>query len=147
MTKVLPRKAAVLIALLASVSGAPAFAADTPARAFTVVEKSAYTRPAPKAPAPAPVRRWDVPADTPLRQVLQTWAVSEGWAVYWPAAADGGEWVTEVSVNFPADDFQQAVTKLIDGLPSSVGLAATFNRSNSPMLLHVSESPNMQEIR
>ncbi|WNH54860.1 TcpQ domain-containing protein [Stenotrophomonas oahuensis] len=116
------------------------------AKGFTVVEKGAYTRPAPP-PPPRPLERsYNVPANAALRHVLQEWASDEGWSVYWPAAADGSEWMTEIAVSFKATDFQQAVTKLIAGLPANAGLAATFNRANSPMLLHVSESSNMQEI-
>jgi hypothetical protein len=115
-------------------------------KGFTVVENAAYTRPAPP-PPPRPVERsYDVPANAALRQVLQEWATQEGWSVYWPAAADGSEWMTEIAVSFKAADFQQAVTKVIGGLPANVGLAATFNRANSPMLLHVSESSSMQEL-
>lgn len=118
----------------------------TKAKGFTVVEKGAYTRPAPP-PPPRPVERsYSIPANAALRHVLQEWAADEGWSVYWPAAADGSEWMTEIAVSFKATDFQQAVSKLIAGLPANAGLAATFNRANSPMLLHVSESSNMQEI-
>lgn len=141
---------AALLAVAAAGLAVPhglAAANGAKSRAFTVVENGSYVPPAPP-PPPAPVvRHWEVPADVPLRQVFQTWAGAEGWSVYWPAAADGSDWVSEVSVRFQADDFQQAVTKVIEGLPPKVGLAATFNRANSPMLLHVSESPAMQEIR
>ena len=139
---------AALTVLCLFAAGAAMAADNKPQRAFTVVEGSSYVKPAPAAvaPKPAPEKRWDIPADTPLRTVLRTWATREGWSVYWPNAADGSEWVTEVSVSFTAPDFQQAVTKLMHGLPPRVGLAATFNRANSPMLLHVSESPNMQEV-
>lgn len=115
----------------------------TAPKGFTVVENGAYKPPAPPPPAQ---RRYEVQADVPLRQILQSWAGAEGWSVYWPASADGSDWVAEVGVSFTAVDFQQAVTKLISGLPANVGLSATFNRANSPMLLHVSESASMQEI-
>lgn len=140
---------AALSVLWLLATGAAMAADNKPQRAFTVVEGASYVKPAPAPVAPkvAPEKRWDIPADTPLRAVLQTWAGREGWSVYWPAAADGSEWITEVAVSFTAPDFQQAVTKLMNGLPPRVGLAATFNRANSPMLLHVSESPNMQEVK
>ncbi|EPG2130982.1 TPA: TcpQ domain-containing protein [Stenotrophomonas maltophilia] len=144
-------KRAVVAALAVSfLQAAGASAADAPvvakSKGFTVVENASYTRPAPPPPPRPAERRYDVPAETPLRQVLQGWAAAEGWAVYWPTAADGSEWVTEIAVSYTATDFQQAVTKLMGALPGKVGLAATFNRANSPMLVHVSESSSMQEI-
>ena len=80
------------LSVLSLVAAGAAMAADNkPQRAFTVVEGASYVKPAPApvAPKPIPEKRWDVPADTPLRSVLQTWASREGWSVYWPAAADG----------------------------------------------------------
>lgn len=110
---------------------------------FSVVHNATYKAPTP----PKPARSWKVPADTSLRAVLEGWARTEGWSLYWPRVDQNAEWVTVVDVTFAAADFEEAVTRFMDGLPPELGLAATFNRANSPRLLYVNEATRKQEIR
>ncbi|WP_440569565.1 hypothetical protein [Stenotrophomonas sp. STK17_22] len=112
---------------------------------FVLVEQGAYKAPPAKAP-PRLLRQWKVPANMPVRQVLEAWAKPEGWQVYWPRADETTELVTEVEVSFSAFDFEEAVTKFANGLPPEERVAVTFNRSNSPKLLHVSGSTRRQTV-
>ncbi|CAD7740080.1 hypothetical protein LMG31884_46220 (plasmid) [Xanthomonas hydrangeae] len=111
---------------------------------FTVVRGRSYQPPAPPTP-PKVIRRWTIPPNKPLAQVLDDWARQEGWRVYWPRT-DDTDLVSDIEVTFQADDFESAVTKFFAGLPHDFGLTATFNRANSPKLLNVTSSSRQQDI-
>ena len=114
-----------------------------PQKAFTVVSDATYAPPAP--PAPKVVsRKWRVPADTPLRQILDGWAKPDGWLVYWPQTDDSTEIVTAIEVNFEAKDFQEAATRFLNGLPPDLGLIANFNTANTPKLLYINQTTSKE---
>jgi hypothetical protein len=135
--------AIALLAGMALATGVQASTADDDG--FVLVEQGAYKAPPPKSP-PRLLRQWKVPANMPVRQVLEAWAKPEGWQVYWPRADETTELVTEVEVSFSAFDFEDAVTKFANGLPPEERVAVTFNRSNTPKLLHVSGSTRRQTV-
>ncbi|WP_296249463.1 TcpQ domain-containing protein [uncultured Stenotrophomonas sp.] len=145
------RAGLLLLGATAAVAAAPCVAAPgTAATAeddgFVLVEAGSYVPPPAPMPKPKLLRQWKVPANTSLRQVLATWAKEEGWEIYWPKVDPTTDLVTEVEVNFGAANFEDAVTKFANGLPPEVGIAVTFNRANSPKLLHVSESTRRQTV-
>lgn len=144
MTRVQITSMCRLLLLLAGLASSGAGAANDD-DGFVVVEQGGYRPPAPPTPVKA-LRQWRVPANTSLRQVLATWAKEEGWEIYWPKVDPTTDLVTEVEVNFAAADLEDAVTKFANGLPPEVGIAVTFNRANSPKLLHVSESTRRQTV-
>ena len=136
---------ALVAAATAHASAAPGEAAPADDDGFVLVEAGNYTPP----PVVVPTRilkQWKVPANTSLRQVLATWASSEGWELYWPRADETTDLVSEVDVSFGAASFEDAVTRFANGLPPDVNLAVTFNRANNPKLLHVSESTRRQTV-
>lgn len=138
--------ALALVAVAAAhASAAPDDAAATDDDGFVVVEAGNYTPPAVVAP-PRVLKQWKVTANTPLRQVLASWASAEGWEVYWPKADETTDLVSEVDVSFGAANFEDAVTRFANGLPPDVNIAVTFNRANNPKLLHVSESTRRQTV-
>lgn len=129
---------------LAAKPPAVSVAAPDSTDGFTVVHGRTYQPPAPPKPLKV-IRKWTVPANMPLAQVLDGWARQEGWRVYWPRT-DDTDLVSDIEVTFQADDFESAVTKFFAGLPHDFGLTATFNRANSPKLLNVTDSSRQQDI-
>lgn len=120
-----------------------AVAADAPRKTFTVVEDASYKPPAP--PAPKVIsKKWHVAANAPLRQVLEGWAQTEGWVVYWPKTDPTTELVSVLDVNFEARNFQEAATRFLDGLPADLNLSVVFNQANSPKLLYINQTTNKE---